>query len=326
MKVLVAGGAGYIGSVTVELLLQSGLEVVIYDNLSTGHPQAVAKGATLIEGDLADKGLLSRTFDRYGFDAVMHFAASILVGESMVDPAKYFTNNVANVITLLNVMLEHNVKKLVFSSSAAVYGEPDTVPISESAPLQPNNPYGETKLMVEKILGWYDLLLDLRYASLRYFNAAGASQALGEDHHPETHLIPIVLQVALGQRDQIVINGVDYPTPDGTCIRDYIHVVDLAQAHILALHHLDVGSQVYNLGNGTGYSNREVIEVARTVTSRPIKVVEGPRRPGDMAVLVARSQRAASELGWEPKYSDLKDIVQSAWEWHKQHPQGYEGG
>ena len=325
MKVLVAGGAGYIGSVTVELLLQSGLEVVVYDNLSTGHPQAVAKGVTLIEGDLADRGLLSKTFDRYGFDAVMHFAASILVGESMVNPAKYFTNNVANVIAFLNIMLEHDVKKFVFSSSAAVYGDPETSPISESAPLQPNNPYGESKVMVEKILGWYDLLLGLRYASLRYFNAAGASKALGEDHHPETHLIPIVLQVALGQRDQVVINGVDYPTPDGTCIRDYIHVVDLAQAHVLALHHLDEGSQVYNLGNGTGYSNREVIEVARRITGRPINVSEGPRRPGDMAVLVASSQRAASDLGWRPQYYDLKDIVQSAWEWHKEHRQGYEG-
>ncbi|OGO04903.1 MAG: hypothetical protein A2Y60_07325 [Chloroflexi bacterium RBG_13_54_9] len=191
--------------------------------------------------------------------------------------------------------------------------------------MQPNNPYGESKLMVERILGWYDSLLGLRYASLRYFNAAGASQAFGEDHHPETHLIPIVLQAALGQRDQVVINGVDYPTPDGTCIRDYIHVVDLAQAHILALHNLDKGSQIYNLGNGAGYSVREVIEVVRRVTGRTIKVVEGPRRPGDMAVLVASSRRAVSELGWRPKYPDLKDIVQSAWEWHKEHPQGYKG-
>ncbi len=325
MKVLVAGGAGYIGSVTVELLLQSGFEVVVYDNLSTGHVQAVMKGATLVEGDLADKSLLAQTFDRYGFDAVMHFAACILVGESMVDPAKYFTNNVANVITLLNAMLEHNVKKLVFSSSAAVYGNPETSPIGESAPLQPNNPYGESKLMVERILRWYDQLLGLRYASLRYFNAAGASQAFGEDHHPETHLIPIVLQAALGQRDQVVINGVDYPTPDGTCRRDYIHVVDLAQAHILALHNLDRGSQIYNLGNGAGYSVREVIEVARKVTGRPIKVTEGPRRPGDMAVLVASSQRAVSELGWGPKHPDLRDIVQSAWQWHQRHPRGYEG-
>jgi len=325
MKVLVTGGAGYIGSVTVELLLQNRLEVVVYDNLSTGHPQAVAREAVLIEGDLADKNLLSQIFDRYGFDAVMHFAGSIRVGESMVDPAKYFANNVASVITLLNVMLEHNVKRMIFSSSAAVYGDPETTPISESAPLQPNNPYGESKLMVERILGWYDSLLGLRYASLRYFNAAGASQAFGEDHHPETHLIPIVLQAALGQRDQVVINGVDYPTPDGTCIRDYIHVVDLAQAHILALHNLDKGSQIYNLGNGAGYSVREVIEVVRRVTGRTIKVVEGPRRPGDMAVLVASSRRAVSELGWRPKYPDLKDIVQSAWEWHKEHPQGYKG-
>lgn len=324
MKVLVVGGAGYIGSVTTEMLLESGLEVVVYDNLSTGHAQAVAKETTFVEGDLADKGLLAKTFDRYGFDAVMHFAGSIVMGESMVDPAKYFTNNVANVITLLSVMLEHKVNKFVFSSSAGVYGEPEAVPISETAPLQPNNPYGESKLMVEKILRWYDLLLGLRYASLRYFNAAGASQAFGEDHNPETHLIPIVLQVALGQRDQVVINGVDYPTPDGTCIRDYIHVVDLAQAHILALHRLDEGSQVYNLGNGVGYSNKEVIEVTRQVTGRPIRTVQGPRRPGDVAVLVASSQRATTELGWRPKHADLKDIIQSAWEWHKNHPNGYE--
>ena len=325
MRVLVAGGAGYIGSVTVELLLQSGLEVVVYDNLSTGHVQAVTKGATLVAGDLADKSLLSQTFARYGFDAVMHFAASILVGESMVDPAKYFSNNVANVITLLNVMLEHHVNKLVFSSSAAVYGDPETSPISESAPLQPNNPYGESKLIVERILGWYDRLLGLRYASLRYFNAAGAFRNYGEDHHPETHLIPIVLQAALGQRDQVMINGVDYPTSDGTCIRDYIHVIDLAQAHILALQKIEEGSQIYNLGNGAGYSVREVIEVAREITGRPIKVVEGARRPGDMAVLVASSQRAVSELGWSPKCPALEDIVQSAWQWHKEHPRGYEG-
>ncbi len=323
MKVLVAGGAGYIGSVTVELLLQSGLEVVVYDNLSTGHAQAVAKGATLVEGDLADKGLLAQTFARYGFDGVMHFAGSIAMGESMVDPAKYFTNNVANVVTLLSVMLEHKVSKFVFSSSAGVYGEPDAVPISETAPLQPNNPYGESKVIVEKILRWYDELLGLRYASLRYFNAAGASQAFGEAHNPETHLIPIVLEAALGQRDEVVIAGTDYPTPDGTCIRDYIHVVDLAQAHILALHNLDRRSLTCNLGNGAGYSVRGVIEVARGVTGKPIKVVEGLRRPGDVAVLVASSKWAASELGWRPKYPDLRDMIQSAWEWHSSHPHGY---
>lgn len=324
MKVLVVGGAGYIGSITAERLIDQGVEVVVYDNLSTGHRWAVPKGALFVEGDLADSACLDRLFAKHNIYAVMHFAAHIVVSESMEAPARYFTNNVANVINLLNAMLQNGVMRFIFSSSAAVYGEPEFVPIPESAPLAPTNPYGETKVMVERILDWYSRLLGLRYASLRYFNAAGAYKNLGEDHHPETHLIPIVLQAALGTRDSVTIYGTDYPTPDGTCIRDYIHVADLAEAHILALKALDRGSRVYNLGVGNGHSVREVIEMARAVSGRPIKVVEGPRRPGDPPALVASSQRAMAELGWRPTYSDLATIVRTAWEWHKEHLRGYD--
>ncbi|MBI2906900.1 MAG: UDP-glucose 4-epimerase GalE [Chloroflexi bacterium] len=341
MKVLVVGGAGYIGSVTARRLIDRGAEVIIYDNLSTGHRGAAPRGGLFVEGDLADAARLDSLFKGHPVHAVMHFAAFIQVGESMEAPQKYFTNNVANVINLLNVMLQNGVMRFVFSSSAAVYGEPESVPIEESAPLAPNNPYGETKLMVERVLAWYSKLLGLRYAAFRYFNACGAFKGLGEDHHPETHLIPIVLQAALGQRDAVTIYGADYPTPDGTCIRDYVHVADLAEAHILALTAMEEepalslpkrqargvakGSLVYNLGNGSGHSVKQVIEVARAVTGRPIKAVEGARRPGDAASLVASSRRAVTELGWRPEYADLAAIVRSAWEWHKEHPRGYQG-
>lgn len=324
MKVLVVGGAGYIGSVTAQRLLDRGVEVIIYDNLSTGHRAAAPRGALFVEGDLADAARLDSLFKSHTIHAVMHFAAYIQVGESMEAPQRYFTNNVANVINLLNVMLQNGVMRFVFSSSAAVYGEPKSVPIDEEALSAPTNPYGETKLMVERILVWYSKLLGLRYAAFRYFNACGAFGELGEDHHPESHLIPIVIQAALGQRENVTIYGTDYATPDGTCVRDYVHVADLAEAHILALAALERGSVVYNLGNGNGHSVREVIEVARAVTGRSVPVVEGPRRPGDPASLVASSQRAISELGWRPVYGDLTTIIRTAWEWHKAHPHGYE--
>lgn len=323
MKLLVVGGAGYIGSITTELLLRQGAEVVVYDNFSTGHRHAVPADAVLFQGELGDGAALDRVLSEHKIDAVMHFAACILVGESMEQPARYFTNNVADVINLLNAMLRNGVMRFIFSSSAAVYGEPEIVPIPESAPMKPNNPYGETKLIVERILEWYSRLLDFRYVALRYFNAAGASGDRGEDHPTETHLIPIVLEAALGKRKAVSIFGADYPTPDGTCVRDYIHVLDLAQAHILALHSLDRGSHVYNLGNGNGHSVREVIEVARRVTGLKIPVVEGPRRAGDPASLVASSTKAMKELGWRPAYADLTAIVGSAWEWRSRHPDGY---
>ncbi|MFH1485577.1 MAG: UDP-glucose 4-epimerase GalE [Chloroflexota bacterium] len=323
MKVLVVGGAGYIGSITARRLLEQGIEVIVYDNLSTGHRRAVSDGALFVDGDLADGTRLDGVFRKYKIDAVMHFAAYIVVGESMEAPARYFTNNVANVVNLLNVMLQNGIMRFVFSSSAAVYGEPQSVPIQESALLAPTSPYGETKVMVERILDWYSRLLGMHYASLRYFNAAGAFKSLGEDHEPETHLIPVVLQAALGRRESVAVYGTDYSTPDGTCIRDYVHVLDLAEAHILALKALEAGSRVYNLGNGNGHSVREVIEVAQAVSGRSIKVVEGPRRPGDPAALVASCRRAMTELGWRPTHSELVDIVRTAWEWHKEHPSGY---
>jgi UDP-glucose 4-epimerase len=324
MRILVVGGAGYIGSVMVEELVKGGDEVIIYDNLSRGHREALTPGATFVEGDLGDRSRVEEALRRHQVEAIMHFAAFALVGESMAHPEMYFENNVANTINLLSAALTVGVKKFVFSSSAATYGEPEHVPIAEADRQVPTNPYGQTKLMVEQILDWYATLSGLRYAALRYFNAAGASDLHGEDHDPETHLIPIVLQAALGIRDHVEIFGVDYPTPDGTCLRDYVHVIDLAQAHILALKALERQERLaFNLGNGNGFSVREVIETARRVTGREIKAVESPRRPGDPAALVASSERIKSELGWAPRHAALEDIVETAWRWHRKHPRGY---
>ncbi len=323
MKVMVAGGAGYIGSVVAEELLEEGHSVLVVDDLSKGHREAVPQAATFVEADLADAGGLPGLLTAQRVEAVMHFAADSLVGESVARPASYFRRNVVNTLNLLEAMLAVGVKRFVLSSTAAVYGEPKRVPIEEDDALAPTNPYGESKLMVERMLRWLDAAHELRYASLRYFNAAGASRERGEDHRPETHLIPIVLQVALGQRERVEIYGDDYPTRDGTCIRDYIHVVDLAQAHILALEALDEGSRIYNLGNGQGFTVREVIEASRRVTGHSIPAVEAARRLGDPAVLVASSRRISEELGWQPRCADLETIVATAWEWHRRHPRGY---
>ena len=324
MKVLVTGGAGYIGSVVVAELIKRQHQVFVYDNLSHGFRAAVPKKIDLIVGDIADKANLTRVIGTIGIEAVMHFAASIEAGESMKVPEKYFRNNSANTLSMLEVMLETGVKKFVFSSTAALYGEPETTPIRETDPLRPTNAYGESKLLVERMLEWFHRIHGLRYASLRYFNAAGATEDLGEAHQPESHLIPIILQVPLGKRDSVSIYGTDYSTPDGTCVRDYVHVVDLAQAHLLALEALgEKPQQIYNLGNGRGFSVREVIETARRVTGNKIRAVEAPRREGDPAVLVASSDKIQSELGWKPQYADLEAIISSAWKWHQKHPNGY---
>lgn len=320
MKILVTGGAGYIGSHVVKCLLEAGREVVVIDNLAKGHLQAVT-GGEFIKGDLEDKLLLKDIMSNYDIGGVIHLAADSLVGESMKNPGKYYRNNVANGINLLQAMVDSNVNHIVFSSTAAVYGEPEAMPIPEEHPLQPTNTYGESKLFFEKILARYHQIYDLDYISLRYFNAAGAdpSGEIGEAHEPETHLIPIVLQKALGERQELYIFGNDYPTADGTCVRDYIHVNDLAHAHILALDALEAGkdSAVYNLGNGQGYSVREVIETAHRVTGRDIEAKMGERRSGDPAVLVASSDKIKSELDWKPQYPDLETIIETAWNWHK---------
>ena len=323
MRVLVVGGAGYIGSVTVDHLVLAGHTVTVLDSLVSGHREAVNPDAELVVADVRAEDALARLMASHSFDAVVYYGGYIQAGESVINPGRYFANNVAGCIALLNAMVAYGVGRFVFSSSAAVYGEPDEVPISEGAPLRPVNPYGEAKLMVERMLPWYEKQ-GIRYISLRYFNAAGASDRRGEDHRPETHLIPIVLQVAAGQRDAVPLYGTDYPTPDGTCIRDYVHVSDLAAAHILALESASGGdSGVYNLGNGTGFSNREVIEAAGRVTGKPIAVREEPRRPGDPARLVAASDRVKRVLGWTPAFTDLEAIVESAWRWHQAHPKGY---
>ena len=324
MRILVVGGAGYIGSVTTAELLAAGHKVTVYDNLISGHTAAVPKGAELVVADVRDQEILGRVLDDHLIEAVVYYGGFIAAGESMAQPGRYFANNVGGAICLLNTMLEYDVQRFVFSSSAAVYGEPESVPVTEDAPIRPVNPYGESKVMVEAMLRWYGSRLGLRHVSLRYFNAAGATAKVGEDHRPETHLIPIVMQAALGQRRYVPLFGNDYPTPDGTCVRDYIHVSDLALAHILALRRLEVGSGVYNLGNGRGFSNREVIEAARQVTGQPIEVKEEERRPGDPPALVASAEKARAELGWQPKVTSLEEIVQSAWRWHKAHPRGYE--
>lgn len=324
MRVLVTGGAGYIGSVVAEELIKDGHYVVVYDNLSKGHRSAVVKGAHFVQGDLHDDVLLRITLREQQIEAVVHMAAYSLVGESCVSPEKYYDNNVIGSLNLLNAIVDTGVKRIVFSSTAATYGEPESQPIDENAPNAPTNPYGETKLAIEKALKCYESAHGIRYASLRYFNAAGASENCGEDHAPESHLIPIALQVAAGKRERVEIYGDDYPTADGTCVRDYVHVIDLARAHILALESLDRGSRIYNLGcGGSGYSVREVIDTVRQVTGKEVETRIGPRRPGDPAVLVASSDRIKAELGWEPKFQDLKVIVESAWKWMQSHPEGY---
>ena len=318
MRVLVTGGAGYIGSVVADHLLRKGHSVTVLDNLSTGHREAVPAKAEFVLADTGDHAALAGVFEQGKFDAVMHFAASIEAGESVVCPEKFFDNNSARALTLLQAVLRYRVPRFVLSSTAAVYGEPRQVPIPEEHPLEPTNPYGESKLIVERMLLWFHRIHGLRYASLRYFNAAGATRERGEEHDPETHLIPLVLQVPLGKRPAISIFGTDYPTKDGTCIRDYIHVDDLATAHLLALDALEEHPQlICNVGSGNGFSVHEVIEVARNVTGHPIPVVEAPRRGGDPAVLVASSEKIRRVLGWEPQHSDIESIVRSAWEWHK---------
>ncbi len=326
MAILVPGGAGYIGSHTVAELLDANEEVVIVDNLEKGHKGAVL-GGKFYEGDLRDDEFLDKVFMQNNIEAVINFAAYSLVGESVGEPLKYYNNNVAATANLLKKMNQYNVKKIVFSSTAATYGEPENIPILESDKTEPTNPYGETKLAVEKMLKWSDKAYGIKYVSLRYFNAAGAhmSGKIGEDHSPESHLIPIILQVALGKREAISMFGDDYDTPDGTCVRDYIHVTDLAQAHILALKKLRNGgnSDIYNLGNGKGFSVKEVVEIAREVTGVNIKAVMADRRPGDPATLIATSEKIQKELDWKPKYGDLKTIIESAWKWHKNNPNGY---
>lgn len=316
MNLLVTGGAGYIGSVVAAELAAAGHDVVVYDNLSHGRREAVPRQAELVIGDLADAACLQNVFRSRDFDAVLHFAALIEAGESMRVPERYFRNNSVNTLTLLETMLAHGVGKIVFSSTAAVYGEPERTPIHESHPLRPTNAYGQSKLFVENMLEWFNRIHGLRYASLRYFNAAGAAGSRGEAHHPESHLIPLVLQAAAGQRAAISIFGEDYPTPDGTCIRDYIHVLDLAAAHLLALDALERRPKlIYNLGNGQGFSVREVIAAAAHVTGREIPVIQAERRPGDPAILIASSDKIKQELQWTPTFSRLEDILSSAWNW-----------
>jgi len=322
MKILVVGGAGYIGSICAEVLLDQGHEVAILDNLSEGHRRALDPRAEFIEGDLIDREMTTATLARLRPDAVMHFAANALVGESMENPSKYFRNNIAAGLNLLDAMIAADVKRLVFSSTCATFGPPERVPIDEETPQRPINPYGESKVAFEKILKWYDAIHGLRFVSLRYFNAAGASEKFGEDHRCETHLIPNVLKVALGQKKHVEIFGTDYDTPDGTCIRDYIHISDLADAHILALE--TPASALYNLGTGGGSSVRKVIETCRRITGHPIPVVEKPRRPGDPPRLIASSKKIKRELGWQPKFQTLDAIVQSAWKWHQKFPRGYD--
>ena len=322
MKILVVGGAGYIGSVCTELLLDEGHEAAVFDNLTEGHRRALDVRAQFIEGDLADRSGFAAALASIRPDAVMHFAASALVGESMENPSKYFRNNVANGLNLLDAMISTGTERLVFSSTCAIFGPPERVPIDEDLPKRPINPYGESKLAFEKILPWYGQIHGLKFVSLRYFNAAGASARFGEDHRVETHLIPNVLKVALGEKSEVEIYGTDYDTLDGTCIRDYIHILDLARAHILALQ--SSRSEFYNLGTGGGSSVREVIAAAGKVTGQKIKVVEKPRRPGDPPRLIAASDKIKSELGWKPQFQSLETILESAWKWHQKFPRGYE--
>jgi UDP-glucose 4-epimerase len=327
MTVLVCGGAGYIGSHAVAQLLDRNEKVIVADNLQKGHGDAVLEGATFYNGDLRDQSFIDRLFEENDIDSVIHFAADSLVGESVEDPLKYYDNNVYGAVCLLKAMAKHEVKRIVFSSTAAVYGEPEQVPIQESDRTVPTNPYGETKLAIEKMLKWAEQAHDIKHVVLRYFNVAGADPdgRIGEDHRPETHLIPIVLQVAQGKREKIMIFGDDYPTEDGTCIRDYIHVNDLVDAHLLAIEKLkrDGESGIYNLGNGQGFSVKEVIDTARKVTNHSIPAEVAPRRAGDPAQLVASSEKAIKDLGWKPNYADLETMIQTAWDWFQSHPDGY---
>jgi UDP-glucose 4-epimerase len=324
MRVMVTGGAGYIGSVVTEELLRDGHQVVVYDNLKKGHRPAVVAPAAFVHAELADKPKLSETLSAHRVEAVVHMAADALVGESCEHPARYYQNNVIAGLTLLDAMRETGVNRIVFSSTAATYGEPEKQPIEETDPNRPTNPYGESKLAFERALRWYDEAYGLRYAALRYFNAAGASERCGEDHDPESHLIPIALQAAAGTRDSIQVYGDDYPTPDGTCVRDYIHVIDLARAHILGLGALDQGSRIYNLGcGGAGYSVNEVLDAAREVTGKEIRAIVGARRAGDPSVLIASSEKIKRELDWKPQFQDLRVIIESAWKWMRAHPSGY---
>ncbi len=326
MKVLVTGGAGYIGSHVVQLLAERGYQVLVFDNLIKGNRGAVHPDAALIVGDLRDRAALAKLFQAHQFDGIMHFASRILVGESMEQPFDYLRDNLYTIINLLECASRHGVKRFILSSTANLYDQPERVPIDESEALIPGSIYGETKYMAERLLAWMDRLNGMKYCALRYFNACGAHPDghIGEAHDPESHLIPLVLQVALGQREAIGIYGADYDTPDGTCIRDYVHVLDLARAHILAFEALADGeSRVYNLGSGSGYSVREVIEAARDVTGHAIPIIEAPRRPGDLPVLVADSEKIGRELGWETDYNNLETIIQTAWNWHRHHPDGY---
>jgi UDP-glucose 4-epimerase len=321
MKIFVTGGAGYIGSICAELMLNEGHAITIFDNLSEGHRAAVDPRAHFIKGDLQDRQSIESALAETRPDAVMHFAANALVGESMQNPSKYFRNNVANGLNLLDSMITTGMRQFVFSSTCAIFGPPERVPIDETTPMRPINPYGESKLAFEKILRWYDQIHGLRFVSLRYFNAAGASEKFGEDHRCETHLIPNVLKVALGQKPAVEVYGTDYETPDGTCIRDYIHIVDLARAHILALGASK--SELYNLGTGGGSSVRQVIECCRRITGHKIDVTEMPRRPGDPPRLIASSEKIKRELGWRPQFQSLDAIVARAWAWHQKFPNGY---
>ncbi|HIZ53990.1 MAG TPA: UDP-glucose 4-epimerase GalE [Candidatus Enterococcus avicola] len=328
MSILVLGGAGYIGSHAVDQLINKGYKVVVIDNLLTGHRAAVHKEATFYEGDIRDKAFVTSVFEKEAIEGVIHFAASSLVGESVEKPLKYFNNNVYGMQIVLEVMEAFDVKNIVFSSTAATYGEPEVSPIVEITPTNPKNPYGESKLMMEKMMKWCDNAYGMKYVALRYFNVAGAKRdaTIGEDHTPETHLVPIILQVALGQREALSIFGDDYDTPDGTCIRDYVHVEDLIAAHILALEYLKAGneSNVFNLGSNNGYSVKEMLDAAREVTGKKIPAIVAPRRAGDPSSLVASSAKASEVLGWKPEYTDVKKIIETAWNWHVSHPNGYQ--
>jgi len=323
MKIMVTGGAGYIGSAAAAMLLEAGHEVLVYDSLVKGHRAAIPGAARFVEADLADEAVLHRTFQEFAPQAVLHFAAFIEAGESMREPGRFFENNLILSLRLIDACARYEVERFVLSSTAAVYASSD-IPLGEQSPLGPVNVYGQTKWMIEQALRWYQEIHGLHYAALRYFNAAGALPGRGEAHQPETHLIPLVLQVALGQRSDVQIYGSDYPTPDGTCIRDYIHIEDLVSAHLLALDALETYPRlVYNLGNGEGYSVRQVIETAREVTGHPIPALDAPRRPGDAPRLVASSELIREELGWKPKKPALRQIIASAWDWHRSHPNGY---
>lgn len=324
MNILVTGGAGYIGSATADSLLRAGHSVTVLDSLVTGHRAAVPAGATFVEAALEERVVLSRLLTRGAFDAILHFAAYIEAGESMKDPGRFYSNNLGNSLSLIETAALAGVQRFVLSSTAAVYRSSDQ-PLTEDSPLGPTNVYGHTKLVVEEALEWYRQIHGMHYAALRYFNACGAVPGRGEAHNPESHLIPRVLQVALGRAEAAIIYGTDYPTPDGTCIRDYIHIVDLVSAHLLALDALHVGEKlIYNVGSGQGFSVREVIEAARAVTGHAIPAIETPRRPGDPPRLVASSDRIRRELGWQPQHQDLRDMISSAWEWHRSHPKGYD--